>query len=293
MSKFITGKSLDESITDIIWEAEETLLILSPYIKLDTHFKQLFNKHQTRPKVHIIIVFGKNEHEVQRSLSKTDFDYFKNFPNISIIYVPDLHAKYYGNEKKGVVTSINLYDHSFKNNIEFGIYTEQTVFNQFGTNLDNDAWNTSLDIAEKNNAVFIKRPVYENKKFIINLNKNYIKSDTLHDSTEYFYGKIGHLKTAKLNDFPDEIDLESSYEKKPSRNDAKDEKPKKVNTEHDGIHGYCIRTGEQIPFNPSQPLSKNAWKIWNQFSDPNYPEKFCHRTGKQSFGKTSMNNPIL
>src|SRR5690554_54763 len=117
MSKFLTGKELEDKIYDIIWDAKETLLIVSPYIKLDNYFKDLFNKHKNNPKIDLLLVFGKNENDVKRSMSKADFDFFKDFLNISIIYVPNLHAKYYVNEIQGVITSINLYDYSFKNNI--------------------------------------------------------------------------------------------------------------------------------------------------------------------------------
>jgi hypothetical protein len=79
MTKFITGKDLEKVIYDIIWEAEGTLLIVSPYIRLDDYFKKLFDKHLYNPKVHLLIVFGKNERAVSRSLSKDDFDYFKMF----------------------------------------------------------------------------------------------------------------------------------------------------------------------------------------------------------------------
>ena len=60
-------------------------------------------------------------------VSIEDFDYFKEFKNISIVYVPTLHAKYYANESKGVITSLNLYDYSFKNNIEFGVVSERSL----------------------------------------------------------------------------------------------------------------------------------------------------------------------
>ncbi len=63
---------------------------------------------------------------------------------------------------KGVITSINLHDYSFTNNIEFGVSTENKLINnilpQFSTNIDKDAWETSMAIAEDNEAVFIKRP---------------------------------------------------------------------------------------------------------------------------------------
>ncbi|MBK9982083.1 MAG: hypothetical protein IPP15_06580 [Saprospiraceae bacterium] len=64
MTKFITGQDLEKVIYDIIWEAEETLFIVSPFIRLDDYFKKLFDKHVYDPKVHLIIVFGKNEREL-------------------------------------------------------------------------------------------------------------------------------------------------------------------------------------------------------------------------------------
>lgn len=130
MGKFITGEDLDNAICDIIWKAQETLLIVSPFIKLDDYFKKLFDKHEHNPQLHLIIVFGKNENAISKSLSRKDFEYFKMFSNVSIVYVANLHAKYYANESEGVITSINLYDYSFKNNIEFGVYSRQNLLDK-------------------------------------------------------------------------------------------------------------------------------------------------------------------
>jgi phosphatidylserine/phosphatidylglycerophosphate/cardiolipin synthase-like enzyme len=57
--------------------------------------------------------------------------------------------------------------------------------------------------------------------------------------------------------------------------------------------GYCIRTGVKIPFDPSRPFGYEAYKVWAQYSDKRYPEKFCHFSGEPSDGKTSMEDPIL
>ncbi len=286
MAKFITGKDLEKVVYDIIWEAEDTLLIVSPFIKLDDYFKKLFDKHMNNPKIHLLIVFGKNEREVSRSLNKADFDYFKKFLNISIIYVPNLHAKYYGNEQKGVVTSINLYDYSFKNNIEFGVYSEQNFLSNFTNSTDQDAWDTCHQITEANEVVFAKRPVYEKKILSALLGKNYIKSDILHDITDTFYGGFGSYKQSKiikkLADFPEELILGSQPTAMPTREEV--ERP---------AFGFCIRTGIKIPFNPQRPFSENAYKSWAQFGNMDYPEKFCHKMGTPSNGKTSMRNPIL
>lgn len=67
----------------------------------------------------------------------------------------------------------------------------------------------------------------------------------------------------------------------------------KSTTSHYPKMGYCIRTGEPIPFDPERPMSWKAYKTWAQFSNPDYPEQYCHKTGKPSYGKTSMRRPVL
>lgn len=57
--------------------------------------------------------------------------------------------------------------------------------------------------------------------------------------------------------------------------------------------GYCIRTGVEIPFNIDKPLSKEAFNVWNEHANPDFPEKYCHFSGEQSYGKTSFKKPIL
>jgi hypothetical protein len=40
-------------------------------------------------------------------------------------------------------------------------------------------------------------------------------------------------------------------------------------------------------------MSYDAFKEWNKFGNPDYPEKFCHFSGEASHGETSHNKPIL
>ncbi|MFN0031639.1 MAG: phospholipase D family protein [Flavobacteriales bacterium] len=285
MSKFITGKALEDSIYDIIWNAQERLMIVSPFIKLDDYFKTLFDKHVNNPKIHLVIVFGKNEGAVSKSLSKSDFEYFQKFLNISIVYVPNLHAKYYGNEKKGVITSINLHDYSFKNNIEFGVFSELSVLDAFTTTADKEAWMACWEIAESNEVVFVKRPVFEKKMLSLLLGKNYVKSDVLHNSTSQFYERYNYNQdsaTKRLSDFKDELELGSQPTSRPTREEI--ETP---------TSGFCIRTGTKIPFNPKRPFSEEAYRSWAQYSNEDYPEKYCHKSGKPSNGKTSKKSPVM
>ena len=190
MAKFITGKELTEEVYDIIHKAKKDLLIVSPYIKLDDYFKkELFENHKKNAELHIIIAFGKNEKNPHKSLKEKDLNYFKDFPNVSIIFIPNLHAKYYANENKGIVTSINLYDYSFKNNVEFGVISETSIFG--GSGIDKEAWEETMKILGNNHTVFIRRPNYK-KKF---LGKDYLGSETILDLTDELLN--GGIKTKR------------------------------------------------------------------------------------------------
>jgi phosphatidylserine/phosphatidylglycerophosphate/cardiolipin synthase-like enzyme len=74
----------------------------------------------------------------------------------------------------------------------------------------------------------------------------------------------------------------SNVDVKPTRNSVK-EKPV----------GHCIRTGVQIPFNLEKPLCYEAYKSWSKYGDPDYAENFCHYSGEESLGATSVSRPIL
>lgn len=57
--------------------------------------------------------------------------------------------------------------------------------------------------------------------------------------------------------------------------------------------GFCIRSGVEIPFNIERPFSYDAYKKWAEYSNPEYPEKFCHFTGEPSNGETTCSKPIM
>jgi hypothetical protein len=179
VAKFITGKNLKEAVYDIIFKADEKLLILSPYIKLDEYFKkELFKRHVSNANFELIIGFGKNEATPNRSLRAEDFEFFKQFLNVKIVYIANLHAKYYANESSGIITSINLYDYSFKTNIEYGVLFERSFLGVNKT--DQEAWEKSWEVLEEGTVVFMKIPQYKKKL----LGKDYVGSIIKVDQTE-------------------------------------------------------------------------------------------------------------
>lgn len=84
------------------------------------------------------------------------------------------------------------------------------------------------------------------------------------------------------------VSVEKATDKEKKK--EKDERPKEKSNKDSG---FCIRTGVPIPFDIEKPLSYEAFKKWNEYADPDYTEKFCHFTGEQSNGETSVRQPIL
>ena len=99
MSRFLTGKALEEKLTDIVWNAKKYVLVMSPFIRLDNYVKSVFDKIKSGHEVSLYLMFGKNEDNKQKSFHQEDYEYFKDFKNIAILYHKDLHAKHYCNEK--------------------------------------------------------------------------------------------------------------------------------------------------------------------------------------------------
>jgi hypothetical protein len=268
MANFLKGEQLNSELDKIFEHAHEQLIIISPFIKLHSRTKDTLKDKLTEPKLKITIVFGKNEKNKSKSLSLEEFNFFKGFPNIEIKYEPRLHAKYYANESSALLSSMNLYDYSQNNNIEFGILTTPPILGSLasgitGESLDQKAFSYFETVVKNSETKYLKEPLFEKK--LMGLTKKHIRSDV----------KIDKLST--------ELVSKSLIKKKITPRS----KPKSVQ------NGYCIRTGIKIPFDTKRPLSDKAFESWNKFKDENYPEKYCHYSGEKSKGGTSFAKPIL
>ena len=54
--------------------------------------------------------------------------------------------------------------------------------------------------------------------------------------------------------------------------------------------GYCIRGGEEIPYNVDYPLCGKHFFLWKEYADPDYKEHYCHRCGERH--RTSFSRPL-
>ena len=291
MAKFLTGNGLNSELENLFENAEEQIILISPYIKLHDRYASTLRTKITDPKLEITIVFGKNEDDISKSMKQEDFNFFKEFPNIQIRYEKRLHAKYYASESSAIMTSMNLYSYSQDNNIESGVMTKATLLGNLASNFmtnvtgedsfDNQAWAYFKRVIDQSELLFHKVPQFDKGAFGTGLNKKYLSSK---------------IEIDKLSDFfADKPKLDTSYRKEKTV-DSKRVEPlvQPINGNGSQIQtGFCIRTGIPIPFNVEKPMCYDAFKKWSEFGNPDYQERFCHFSGEPSNGETSVSRPIL
>jgi phosphatidylserine/phosphatidylglycerophosphate/cardiolipin synthase-like enzyme len=114
MAEFLTTRGITSAIENIINNAEKSLVLVSPFIKVsESLFQNLIAADKQG--IRITLIFGKREldDDVRKQL--------KQLKNLKVLFLENLHAKCYFNEKSMVITSLNLYDFSEQNNREIGV----------------------------------------------------------------------------------------------------------------------------------------------------------------------------
>jgi PLD-like domain len=114
MPQFLTTSGTSHLIEDVIIKAKTDLVLITPYLKLS---RILFERltEANRRGVRIRLVYGKSE------LHPNEQKQLDALTNIELLFLQNLHAKCYLNENVLVVSSMNLYEFSEKNNREMGI----------------------------------------------------------------------------------------------------------------------------------------------------------------------------
>jgi hypothetical protein len=284
MAKFLTGNELNAELETIFEKAESLLVLISPYIKLHDRYASTLRAKKDNHKLKIIIVFGKNEEDISKSMKQEDFMFFKDFPNIQIRYEKRLHAKYYANDSSAILTSMNLYDYSQDKNIEAGVLAKVSILGNIANNImsnvtgedgfDNQAWTYFKRVIDQSELLFERVPQYDNG--LLGIGKKYRDSKIEIDELSKFFGSkskstftTGNTQRGESNRNPPPI----SESKRQS--------------------GFCIRTGKPINFNPKMPFCDDAYQSWSNFKNEEYPEKYCHYSGEPSNGETTKARPIL
>jgi phosphatidylserine/phosphatidylglycerophosphate/cardiolipin synthase-like enzyme len=118
MARFINTRKAVSEIEELIKNAGEKLILVSPYLRLSKDFKELLNYRNGKDKV-TTIVFGKQE------LNPDEMKFLQTLRFVVLRYNEDLHAKCYLDDTKMIITSMNLYEFSMANNKEMGVLIDR------------------------------------------------------------------------------------------------------------------------------------------------------------------------
>ncbi|GBE19112.1 hypothetical protein BMS3Abin16_01727 [archaeon BMS3Abin16] len=114
MAKFLKTTGVSYHLEQLIMNANERLIIISPFLKINDRIKELLDERNLY-KIDIRIIFGKN------ALQPEENNWLKSLDFVRTSFCKNLHAKCYLNENEAIITSMNLYEFSQVNNNEMGV----------------------------------------------------------------------------------------------------------------------------------------------------------------------------
>ncbi len=201
MAKFLTTAGISLYIDEIINSAEQSIYLISPFLKFSELLVQRLNDAHKKGKK-ITIIFGKNEH------TKSQRDIISNLKTDQIFSCPNLYTNCYANENRIVVTSMHINDYSIQNNPDKGILIDRTIDPElfYDTLKEIDVIKNS---SREKKSCFMKTAEMEKNKLQIKPNtttdsfhlpliKSYLKLK--YPRAKYFENNYNH--TIELKDFP-------------------------------------------------------------------------------------------
>ncbi|NQZ85679.1 MAG: HRDC domain-containing protein [Nanoarchaeales archaeon] len=116
MAKYLDTQNISASISNLVKKARDDLIIMSPYLKVNSQLKDLIQgKAKNSNNITIKIIYGKTD------LKQEELNWIKDCEDIRLFYKENLHAKCYISDDTAIITSMNLYEFSQVNNNEMGI----------------------------------------------------------------------------------------------------------------------------------------------------------------------------
>lgn len=119
MAKFLNTSATNYFLEELIKDAKDRLILISPFLKLNDRMKELL-ADKNRLKIDVRIVYGKSE------LQPEEINWLKELTYIRTSFCKNLHAKCYLNEEMCIITSLNLYEFSQINNNEMGVLIKRS-----------------------------------------------------------------------------------------------------------------------------------------------------------------------
>lgn len=114
MAEFLTTSGTSHHLENVIIDAERKIILVSPYLQISKTLIERLKDAGNR-RIKITIIYGKDE------LKQNEKKALEDMKGIELYYFENLHAKCYFNERKMIITSMNMYEFSERKNREMGI----------------------------------------------------------------------------------------------------------------------------------------------------------------------------
>jgi hypothetical protein len=236
MAKFLDGAGVQSALTDIIKKTDEELCILSPYLKIPIQTKNYLKSidEHHRP---ITIIYRSDF-----KLNDDDIAFFNSLNNLELLHCENLHAKCYINEKEGLITSMNLHEHSQTHNWEMGI-----------------GFSKHDDIEIYDEVIKEIGHIGSQTKPFMPVQNAVAESKTQYKTTP----SAKHVRTVfKPTEAPNKGLITKILDKVT------------------GEAAYCIRCGKGLPkFDLQKPYCDKCFASWSRYRNPKYKEKYCYGCG--------------
>ncbi len=183
MAKFLNTSATNYYLEELIKNASERLILISPFLKLNDRIKELL-EDKNRLKIDVRIVYGKSE------LQPEEINWLKELSFIRTSFCKNLHAKCYMNEDSCIISSLNLYEFSQVNNNEMGVFIDR--------NIDSDMYKDSYEEAQR--IIRISDEIRISLEKIAPKDQNTV-TDTSTSSVKLSSSKIAKKLGIKTSDF--------------------------------------------------------------------------------------------
>ena len=146
MSKFLTTAGVSHRLEEIIKNANERLILISPYFNVNNRVKELL-EHKDRENINIRVVCRESK------LAKSEKKWFDSLASVQTVFRKNVHAKCYLNENEALLTSMNLYEYSQVNNDEMGILVSRAEDSDLYDSISKEA-DRLVELSNKRTANF-------------------------------------------------------------------------------------------------------------------------------------------
>lgn len=122
MVQFLKTTGITNEIEQLITNSKQQLYLITPYLQISPILKPLIRDLVLKiPTISITVVCRSDK------INAEDMEFFQDLKIVKILALDNLHAKCYLNENSAIITSMNLYQFSERNNYEMGVKIEKNA----------------------------------------------------------------------------------------------------------------------------------------------------------------------